>query len=101
MLRFIFTDPRKDLSHRWLQNHHLFIQLVMGINITTTTIIIMIIVTIISTTYIIILSAFNVTGNSWRRRQEGLADQLVEQVGAFIMMMVMVMVMVMIVVMVI
>ena len=40
-----------------------------------------IIITITTTTIMMNMhSAFNVTGNSWRRRQEGLADQLVEQV---------------------
>ena len=32
---------------------------------------------------VVIVSTFNVTGNSWRRRQEGLANQLVQQVPPF------------------
>ena len=54
-------------DHRWTMN--------------VLTIISVVIIIIINYIMILLLSAFNVTGNSWRRRQEALADQLVEQVA--------------------
>ena len=52
-------------DHRWTMNVLTIISVVIIINYIM----------------ILLLSAFNVTGNSWRRRQEALADQLVEQVA--------------------